>query len=268
MLEENEIKKSVHLQDFPVINNFIENSELVKNMDTVRAICSTALFIRDKFNLRVRLPLSNLKIIADKNEFLEDFKDIIIDEVNVKNIEFLNNIEETTETKLQLNFQLIGQKYGAKIPEMMKAVNNSSWKVNKKNKIEVAGIELEEDEYQIKFIPKNKADNIVIVEGYNVLIELDIVTNSDLELEGLSRDLVRIIQQKRKEARLDISDRINLVIKTNFNLLKDAIEKNMKYIKEQTLAFSIEVVAEELKSDFSFCEELNGSSIFIGFSKI
>lgn len=106
--------KSVHLQRVPNLSFIKSDKKLVENMDLVRNICSTALFIRDKHKLRVRLPLSNLKIISKKSQDISDFKNIIKDEVNVKNIELNDNISELAEFKLQLNFKIIGIKFGKK----------------------------------------------------------------------------------------------------------------------------------------------------------
>ena len=115
-----DIKNSVHLQDFPSMENFTADNELLNTMDKVRAICSCALYVRDKNNLRVRLPLNKMTIITPDSSDISHFTDIIADEINVKNIEFNDNIEEFGEKKLVLNFQKIGKKVGSKMPNIMK----------------------------------------------------------------------------------------------------------------------------------------------------
>ena len=122
-------KNSVHLQDFPVIENFDADNELLDIMDKVRAICSCALYVRDKHNLRVRLPLNKMTIISPNSADISSFTDIIADEINVKNIEFNDNIEEFGEKKLVLNFQKIGKKVGSKMPNVMKLASSGKWKI-------------------------------------------------------------------------------------------------------------------------------------------
>lgn len=257
--------KSVHLEKFPTIDSFNVDEKLIDSMDKVRSICSCALFIRDKHNLRVRLPLNKITIISNNNDDIKNFSDIIIDEINVKNIEFVNDIKEYGEKKLILNFPKIGPRVGSKMPNVMKASQNGKWKI-KDNKLVIDDFELEEDEYKITLQPKK--DGVFAVDGYDVLIILDTKITLDLEKEGLARDLVRKIQQFRKDVKLDVSDKIDLVMKTNYEFLKDSIVSFKEYIKEQTLAVDLTIAKEDLNTEFSFCEETDNNIIQIGFSKV
>ena len=129
---------SVHLQNIPDLSFIKSDQKLVENIDLVRNICSTALFIRDKYKLRVRLPLANLKIISKKSQKIANFKDIISDEVNVKNIELSDNIAELAEFKLQLNFKKIGAKFGPKMKEIARAAKNNDWQKLEDGNIKIA----------------------------------------------------------------------------------------------------------------------------------
>ena len=111
-------KISVHLQDFPDVSFIVEDQNLVSKMDLVRRICSTALSIRDHKNLRVRLPLSSLSIIGTNSSLLQDFKEIIADEVNVKEVITKDDFTEFAELKLQINFKKIGAKFKEKVKEI------------------------------------------------------------------------------------------------------------------------------------------------------
>ena len=257
--------ESVHLENFPVIDNFDIDENLIESMDEVRSICSCALFIRDKHNLRVRLPLNKITIISNNNDKIKEFSDIIIDEINVKNIEFVDDIKDYGEKKLILNFPKIGPKVGSKMPNVMKASQNGKWKI-KDDKLIIDDFELENDEYKITLQPKK--DNVFAVDGYDVLIMLDTEITLDLEKEGLARDMVRKIQQFRKDVKLDVSDKIDLVIKTNYDFLKDSIIMFKEYIKEQTLATNLTIAKEDLNTEFSFCDEIENNVVQIGFSKI
>lgn len=260
-----DIKNSVHLQDFPVMENFTADNELLNTMDKVRAICSCALYVRDKHNLRVRLPLNKMTIISPNSTDISSFTDIIADEINVKNIEFDNNIEEFGEKKLVLNFQKIGKKVGSKMPNVMKLANSGKWKI-KDEVLVIDEFELNNDEYSIKL--ETKKENVFAVEGYDMLIMLDLNITEELEKEGIARDLVRLIQQFRKDVKLDISDKISLVIKTNYEFLKDSINSCKEYIQEQTLSIDLIITKDDLNTEFSFCEEMNKNIIQIGFSVI
>lgn len=258
-------KNSVHLQDFPVVENFEVDKQLLDIMDKVRAICSCALYVRDKNNLRVRLPLNKITIISNDCSDIENFVDIISDEINVKNIDFDDKIEEYGEKKLILNFSKIGNKVGSKMPSVMKAASNSKWKI-KDEILEIDGFELNKDEYCISLESKKK--NVFAVDGCDILIMLDLNITENLEKEGMARDLVRLIQQFRKDVKLDISDKINIVIKTNYEFLKDSINSFKDYINEQTLSIDLDIVKNDLNTEFSFCEEINNNIVQIGFSLI
>lgn len=259
---------SIHLQNFPDVSNINFDKELVEEMDLVKEICSVALFLRDKENLRVRLPLNKIRIIGQGMENLKKYQDIIAEEINVKNVIFEENIEELANFIVEVDLKKLGSKYGEKLKEIMKAVKDNKWNKLEDSKIEIAGNILEKDEYSIKLKAKNKdVKNIQALSNNKALIELDFTITPELELEGIARDLVRMIQQNRKDANLDISDRIKLSIKTTSSILIKAIENNSEYIKNQTLARELKIV-NDITEDFSFGDDFNNDFITIGFSII
>lgn len=259
---------SVHLQDFPNVSDIKFDRDLVNEMDLVREICSTALFLRDRENLRVRLPLNQIKIIGQNLKKLEKYSDIIADEINVKKVVFEENLQSVADFTIEVDLKKLGQKYGEKLKNIMIAVKSNQWKELTDSKIEIADIVLEKDEYTIKLKPKNKdAKNLQPLSNNKALIELDFTITPELELEGLARDLVRIIQQNRKDANLNLSDRIALIIKTTSNNLKKAIDNNGDYIKTQTLATSLEV-SDKSYGKFLFNDDFNGENIVVNFDVI
>ncbi len=257
---------SVHLQYFPSLSNITFNDKLVEEMDLVKEICSAALFLRDKENLRVRLPLNKIRIIGQGMKNLEKYRDVIADEINVKNVFFEEDIGDLAMFILEVDLKKLGAKYGEKLKNIMKDVKENKWKKLDNNKIEIADTILENDEYTIKLKPKNKdSKNIQPLSNNNAIIELDLTVTPELELEGIARDLVRTIQQNRKDANLDISDRIKLSIKTTSPMLIKAINNNEDYIKNQTLAKNLRIV-NDISEDFSFGDDFNNEFITIGFS--
>lgn len=255
---------SVHLQDYPRITNFEEDKELIDSMDKVRAICSTALSIRDKHNIRVRLPLNKITVIGENLDNIKEFKDIILDEINVKGIEFEDNIKEKADFKLQLNFQKLGSFAGPKMPNILKALKSNEWSLVE-NKIKIADMELNEEYYSLNLVPKNQ-DNSAVVFGYNIVVELDMNITRDLELEGIVRDIVRAVQQSRKDANLYIADKIDLYLNTDDSDMIEAINKYSNYLKEQTLSDNLFVNKNE-DNQFSFDLKVNGNDLKISFDK-
>jgi isoleucyl-tRNA synthetase len=249
------------------MEGFNIEQNLVDSMDIVRAICGTILSIRDKNNLRVRLPLNKMTVITHDIDRIKDFSSIILDEVNIKNIEFLTDIENYGEKKLTLNFSKVGEKIGAKMQAVVTASKNNKWSFNKNNKLEIEGFELNNDEYTISWISKRNA--VFAVPGYDILILLDLNITLELEQEGMARDIVRMVQQYRKEAELDVSDKIELSLTTSDNFVKESIENHKDYIKYQTLASELAVESDENNKEFNFRENLEKHGILlINFNKI
>ncbi|MCE3255872.1 MAG: ileS [Rickettsiaceae bacterium] len=261
---------SVHLQDFPDISFLSSEEALMEEMDMVRQICSTALFIRDQKNLRVRLPLNKLTIIGKNAAKMLQYKDIIADEVNVKNIEIIEEIGNLAELKLQINFKKIGAKFGSKIKEITAAAKENKWKKLADNKIEIAGEILADDEFEIKLITKNQ-DTTSPLSSNDCLVELDIKVTKELEEEGLARDVVRAIQQNRKDANLDISNHIEIAFYSSNKALLEVINNYQDYLKEQVLAdkISISTNSEQLKNhQHYFQNKIEDNDLEIGFSLI
>lgn len=238
-------KISVHLQDFPDVSFITEDQNLVSKMDLVRRICSTALSIRDHKNLRVRLPLSSLSIIGTNSSLLQDFKEIIADEVNVKEVITKDDFTEFAELKLQINFKKIGAKFKEKVKEINDACKNNQWQKIDDDKISIAGVELTSDEYELKLSIKNydqEQYSILALDSNDFLVILDIKITEQLADEGIARDIVRAIQQNRKDANLNISSKINLSIFSSNSRIIEVGKLFDDYIKEQVLANQIKIL--------------------------
>lgn len=262
---------SVHLQDFPDVSFLSDQKELVENMDLVRVVCSTILSIRDNKNLRVRLPLNSVKVIAKNANKIMAFKEIISEEVNVKNVEFSEEISGIAELKLQVNFKKIGAKYGAKVKDITTAVKNNDFKKISDNEIEIAGVVLVGDEFELKLTSKNQDEKKYVtmpLPNSAGLVSLDIEVTKELEEEGISRDIVRAVQQSRKDANLNVSDRIKLKIFAKNKVILEVAEKFSAYIKDQVLAVELKLTSEEeiRKSQFSFESKIDDGEIIIGIN--
>ena len=263
-------KISVHLQDFPDVSFLHDEKDLVVNMDMVRSICSVALSIRDNKNLRVRLPLKSLTVIGKNSIKILPFKEIIAEEVNVKSVEIKEEISDLAELKLQINFKKIGAKYGAKIKEITEAAKKNEWKKISEKEIEIAGINLVDDEFEIKLTAKNQDEKRFVTASLpsnDCLIQLDIEITKDLENEGIARDIVRAIQQNRKDANLDITDRIKIRVFSNNSRILEVSKEFENYIKNQVLGEELSAeddVNIRAKSRFSFDNKLDDGDLLVG----
>lgn len=245
---------SVHLQNFPDISFIDDNQQLIKDMDLIRDICATILFIRDQRNLRVRLPLNEVTIFGYnslpsldniKNNF--SYQDLIKDEVNVKNIKIVTiagQNKDVAEFKLQLNFKKIGAKLGQKMKEISFEAAKGNWQKISDTQIKINDIILENDDFEIKLIAKDQLSSAALPSNDCVVL-LDINITRELEIEGIARDIIRSIQQNRKEADLDVSNHIEVVLCSSNQEIIEAVKIHEKNIKEQILAEEILLVADE-----------------------
>ena len=225
-------KESVHLADWPDTANMAQDNDLVHAMDRVREICSAALSIRETQNLRVRLPLAELIVAAENAAILEPYKDLIKDEINVKTVTLSTALEQYGTLELKINPQ-IGKRLKDKMKPVMAAAREGSWTDNGDGTLTVAGEILSGDDFSMKL---NTAEGLAAqqITGQGAVI-LDITLNEELEAEGLARDLIRLIQNARKDAGFDISDWIELSLDVS-GQAAEAVRKHATFIKNETLA--------------------------------
>ncbi|MBF8246506.1 MAG: isoleucine--tRNA ligase [Rickettsia sp.] len=231
---------SVHLCDFPDVNLIFYDEDLIKQMDIVRNICNVALALRNKNNIRIRQSLKNIQIFS-KNLFVhkvvKNFGFIIQDELNVKEILISSDLNSFTKTKLTINFNLLAKRIPKEIKKILSDYKNNIWTYDKKlNQVFIGENVLLKEEFAF-VLQKESKNNIELIEEISTFISLDINLSQDLISEGLARDCIRSIQKARKEADLNITDRINIFvdsIEKNQNLIS-IIESNKNFIEKQVL---------------------------------
>ena len=276
---------SVHLQDFPDVDTKFNTTDLliVGDMDKVRDICNAGLGVRGNANIRVRHPLQKLTVYNEMEyTWIEEphaLLSIIKDEVNVKEVDFSTDITSVATMQLVINARVVGKRYPAITKDIIAASKKGEWKIvaaddRGATKVEIAGVTLENTwevnevgecdyEFSVSLVPRNKATTMPMHKG-NSLVVLDLTITPELEAEGMARDLVRMIQQARKEAGLNVSDRIALVLDLP-HAMQPALT-HQKYIEEQTLAVSIARSGAE-KSENISTQELDGEKITIGITR-
>jgi isoleucyl-tRNA synthetase/very-short-patch-repair endonuclease len=240
--------ESVHLQNYPNLENIADEEALLNSMDKVREICTAGLSIRAAENIRTRQPLSKATIYFAKLDDIKNFADIIADELNVKQIEFSTELAGKAELKLKINFPELGKRLPEKMKQIIPAAKQNQWKANG-NQVEIIGEVLQAQEFELTLEAKDKQGSAPLNSNDGLVI-LDLNITDELKNEGIARDVVRAVQQARKDANLNIADRILLTIDAP-EKLKGAIIANQNYISEQTLAKNINIgntVGNQFKS--------------------
>jgi isoleucyl-tRNA synthetase len=229
--------RSVHLTDWPLVDELPNDSVLVHSIDRVRDVCSSTLALRQANKLRVRLPLAKLRVAAADADQLLPFIDLVKDEVNVKEVELTTDLASHGAFEITVNARAAGPRLGKDVQRVIKAVKAGQWTTSPSGGVVADGIELLPSEYDRKLVSKN-AGAAVELPGSSGIVSLDTVVTPELEAEGLARDLVRAIQQVRRDLHLDVSDRIRLTIDAPENVLA-AARAHEKLIRSETLALEV-----------------------------
>lgn len=267
--------KSVHLEKFPISNESIINVDLEEKMEIAQQVSSMVLSLRQTNKLKVRQPLQRIMvpILDDKFESqISEVKDIILSEVNVKELELLKDTTGVLVKKVKPNFKVIGKSENKK---HMKAISvlcaqmddekitelerNKGWKGEINGEI----LELTIDNFEIT------TDDIpgwLISNNGSMTVALDTSLNDDLINEGVARELVNRIQNLRKESDFEVTDRVSIVFGEN-EMIKKAVDSNVDYIKLETLTDSISFsnnLNEKNATKLDFDKDI---SIFVSIEK-
>ena len=240
---------SVHLTNYPKVNLSIIDISLEKRMEMAQKISSMILSIRKKENLRVRQPLQKIRIPILDNEFrthVEAVKDIILAEVNVKELEFVTEEEAHIVKNLKLNFKTLGKKCGKHMKTVQAYANDhgdliiAGIEKTGQFKMNVEGEEILLELEDVEIIPVDIPGWKVANSG-QITVALDVTLSDSLKEEGLARELVNRIQNLRKDSGLDLTDKILVKIQQN-DALDNAIQNNLNYICAETLTGDLQVV--------------------------
>jgi len=231
--------RSVHLTDWPAPEEFPFDSELVESMDEIREIASVGLALRKQAGLRVRLPLRGAVIASNNVEGIRPFVELIEDELNLKGVELVSMSEETAERfglvkQLSVNARALGPRIGSQVQQVISASKNGDWS-EASGKVIAGGIELLPEEYELKLSGTDNSAIGLLQEGFLIL---DTELDQQLQAEGMARDAIRHIQQARKEAGLDVSDRISLVLGAS-ELALNALQEHQELVMHETLTKKI-----------------------------
>ncbi|GAA0474939.1 isoleucine--tRNA ligase [Paractinoplanes deccanensis] len=228
--------RSVHLTDWPSAAALPADHELVASMDAIRDVASAALSLRKTRSLRVRLPLATLTVATADAAALAGFADLLADEVNVKDVVFTGDVAAYSQQVLTVVPRALGPRVGKQVQQVIKAVKAGEWELVDGAPV-AAGVTLQEGEYELKQVASDVENSAPLPAGAGVVV-LDTAVTPELAAEGLARDVIRVVQQARREADLDVSDRIALVVSAS-EQVRAAVEAHRDFVAGETLATTL-----------------------------
>lgn len=264
---------TVHACDFPVANKELVDKDLESRMQMAQKICSLVLSLRKRNNLKVRQPLSKIMIPAKdatQQSHIEAVKDLILSEVNVKDIEFLTKENNVLVKSIKANFKTLGPKFGPKMKAIAAAITafgqDDIAKIESEGKyvLNIDGSEIEIALTDVEIITQDIPGWVVANEDA-LTVALDTTITDDLRMEGISRELVNRIQNIRKESNFDVTDNIIVEIEQH-NLLCPAVERFMDYICSETLTKELKFV-EKVQEPTQMIDVIDGVELGIKIMK-
>lgn len=228
--------RSVHLGDWPAASDLPADAELVAAMDRVRDVASAALSLRKAKKLRVRLPLASLTVAVPDAAALEPFRELLADEVNVKEVLLQPDVDLACSTVLSVVPRALGPRLGKDVQRVIKAVKAGDWS-SSDGAVVAGGVTLAEGEYDLKLVPA-EPDRSAALPGNVGVVVLDTDLTPSLLAEGVARDVVRAVQQARKDAGLDVSDRIVLRLEAPDEVVR-AVTEHQDFVAAEVLASEV-----------------------------
>ncbi|MCY4456653.1 MAG: class I tRNA ligase family protein, partial [Acidimicrobiaceae bacterium] len=231
-------KPSVHLCDWPSVDDFDADDSLVTTMDRLRDVASTGLRLRENEGLRVRLPLSSVTVAGRDANTLEPFTELLAEEINVKNVHLTNELGDLARLVLRPDGKALGPRLGSAVQSVFAAARKGDWQANDDGTVLVANQVLTDQEYEI-VLESPHGVVAAALRSNDAVVSIDTKVTAALESEGLARDIVREIQNARRAQDLVVTDRIEVWVITASELALAALKEHRKYISEQVLATKI-----------------------------
>ena len=242
---------SVHLALFPAYDEALINSDLEERMSIAQAISSMILGLRRKVSIKVRQPLAKIIVPLTEKGFREKFeavKDLILAEVNVKDVEYIEDTSSILVKKVKPDFRKLGPKYGKMMKDISKAIASmtrqdiASLETTGSHTLQIGSKEVILTRDDVEIISEDIPDWQVANEG-KLTVALDVTVTDELRYEGIAREFVNRIQNIRKESGFDVTDKITVLIE-NHELISKAVDRHADYIGSQTLATKVAVVSD------------------------
>lgn len=243
--------QSVHLQLYPDLKDIIVEHNIIEEMDLIRKICNAVLSIRKQKNIKVRMPLSKLYILSDSHLSLnQESVNILKEELNIKDVVIGGDFK--IQKQVQLNFPVCGKAFGSDMAKISGAVKSGQYKKINDIEIECSGFLLSQnqDHFSYKILIENLDEELSFgsVDTKTVVI-LDCSTNQELEDECSARDLIRAVQNSRKQMNLEIMDKIKIYVDCSDSKIYTILSSFKERIESQTLSTIMEVENPDFKEN-------------------
>lgn len=266
---------SVHLTNFPVADETLIDKDLEERMQIAQKISSMALSLRKRVNIRVRQPLSRIMVPALDEKLkkqIEAVKNLILSEVNVKELQFLTDASGILIKKVKPNFKTLGPKYGKLMKQIAAAIAEfSQADINKieQDGIYVADINGEKAEVMLSDVEILSEDipGWLVTGMGNLTVALDITLTEELKEEGIARELINRIQNLRKDKNFELTDKILLTVEKH-DKINSSVKNNISYICAETLAVSLELIEKIDSADYVEIELVDNINTRMLISKV
>ncbi|MFF1818036.1 isoleucine--tRNA ligase [Kribbella sp. NPDC058245] len=232
-------ERSVHLTDWPTVTDLPDDPELVAQMERAREVCSVASAIRKATGIRARQPLEKLTVATTAD--LQALTGLIAAEVNVREVVLtsVDAVDAPVSQRLTVNARAAGPRLGKAVQTAIKASKAGDWSVSDDGVIVAGGIELQDGEYTLEATLDEGGESSGLLPGGGFVV-LDTTLTPELEAEGTARDVIRSIQQARRDSGLEVTDRIRLTV-TAEPAMAAAVETHRDLIMRETLATALAV---------------------------
>ena len=229
---------SVHLTDWPRADELPADDELLASMDQVRDVCSATLSVRKEHGRRVRQPLATLTVATPHADALRPFAEIIADEVNVRDVVLTDDLSAVAGQRLQVIPATIGPRLGRHTQQVIQAVKAGDWRLDGEEVV-AGGHRLQPGEFTLTMVADDDRASTTVAGGTGVIV-LDVDLTPELEHEGRARDVIRLVQQARRDADLAVTDRISAPRVVADAVWVDAVQEHLDLIAAETLAVAID----------------------------
>ena len=261
-------EKSVHLADFPKVEETLIDEAVEERMDLVRDVCSLGRFAREEVNIKVRQPISSLILPKSDELIIGDLLPVIQEELNVKEVQFKADMTDYLEYVVKPNFQVLGKTLGPKMKELQQIISKLT--SNEIREIGENGLTVKLAGEDFKLDSENTLVSIKQKEGYastsnnRTIVVLDTELTDELILEGLAREFVRKVQSLRKDADFVITDHIKIYYNGT-----DKVDCMLKDFRDYVMG---ETLGDELIKDISLTDkdkcDLNDEEAYIKVEKV
>ena len=263
---------SVHLSDWPTVIEGFENDGIIEKTAFARDIIATAMRLRNEHQLKVRQPLSKLFVCSDAD--IKVFEKNILDELNIKAIEYIDDVSVLNDSYLTVNFKVAGAVLKQNVNKMKQALEAAdaekmaeyTAKAQSGEAVLVEGFDEAYDPSIFNIMSKTKAGIVSAECGEGTVIALDVVLTDELIKEGTVRDIIRQCQLIRKEAGYEVEQRVVMALSSADEFTVGCIKDNLSHMASELLADEI-LVGEEISADLTKTVAIGDKEVVISVKK-